>query len=88
MGSLKNLEKKLYDDKIKSYDFSGYKDAKVMVDQLLADVLDILIPHLYCDKCGENPKEHTMKIEHNMNYYDENKNYLNPAFLILCLDRF
>ena len=31
MGSLKNLEKKLYDDKIKSYDFSGYKDAKVII---------------------------------------------------------
>ena len=48
----------------------GYKDAKVMIDQLLTDVLDILIPHLYCDKCEEYPKEHTIKIEYNMNSYD------------------
>ena len=31
IGSLINLEKKLYDDKIKNYDFSIYKDAKVII---------------------------------------------------------
>ena len=31
IGSITNLEKKLYDDKIKNYDFSIYKDAKVIL---------------------------------------------------------
>ena len=69
--SVKSLKKYLKRMKPTDEYVRGYKDAKVMIDQLLTDVLDILIPHLYCDKCGEYPKEHTIKIEHNMNAYDD-----------------
>ena len=69
--SVKSLKKYLKRLKPTDEYVRGYKDAKVMIDKVLDDVIKVLRETLYCDKCGENPKEHTVKIKHNMNAYDD-----------------
>jgi hypothetical protein len=69
--SVKSLKKYLKRLKPTDEYVRGYKDAKVMIDKVLDDVIKVLRETLYCDKCGEYPKKHKTKIEYNLNYYDD-----------------
>ena len=34
----------------------GYKDAKVMIDEVLVDVIQVLKESLYCEHCYDRPQ--------------------------------
>ena len=40
----------------------GYKDAKVMIDKVLNDVIDVLKETLYCERCHEYPQTHSVSL--------------------------
>ena len=56
--SVKGLRK--YLKKLKPTDdyVRGYKDAKVIIDEVLGDVVEVLKESLYCEVCGESPATH------------------------------
>ena len=69
--SAKSLKKYLKQLKPTDEYVRGYKDAKEMIDVFMDDVINVLIERFYCDYCGEEPAEHTVKIVHNFNKYDD-----------------
>ena len=69
--SAKSLKKYLKRLKPTDEYVRGYKDAKVMIDVLMNDIIDVLKEKFYCDYCQEHPSEHTLKIVHNFNKYDD-----------------
>ena len=56
--SIKSLKKYLKNMKPTDDYVRGYKDAQIMIQQTLDDVLDVIKPIFYCQDCEEVPAEH------------------------------
>ena len=40
----------------------GYKDAKIIIDEVLVDVIEVLKEALYCERCHKHPQTHSVSL--------------------------
>jgi hypothetical protein len=70
--SIKSLKKYLKRMKPTDEYVRGYIDAKVMIDKVLIDVIEVLKDTLYCELCNEHPRTHSKLLSsQTMNYIIE-----------------